>query len=362
MHKNFDQYYKEYLAKYNQEVSPKTVDKKEKINLNQYFLFSIFITSIIGIALLINYNLHNDFNSKQINNLYSEKYINEEIHFKNIDSIDLDLDNLKEKVALEKNKVIINNNQIDRITSDSIIKMSQNTINKSINNDNINLNSLDWKKNFSEKKIQFIETLLPLIAFQNQKILVERKRLIMLRDYINEQKTLKKNDIIYLNNLAKQYSKNINEKHKIDLINELLISVDVIPNSIVLAQAANESGWGTSRFAKEYNALFGQYTYDEKNGVVPIEREIGKKHLIRYFSSVDKSVESYFININTHHAYKKFRKIRSQMTSNKINIKLLTQALDVYAEDESYVKTINAIIDSNNFIQFDFENYSFTRS
>ena len=74
MHKNFDQYYKEYLTKYNQEVSSKKIDKKKKIHLSQYFLFSIFITSIIGISLLINYNLHTDFNSKQINNLYSELF------------------------------------------------------------------------------------------------------------------------------------------------------------------------------------------------------------------------------------------------------------------------------------------------
>ena len=128
-----------------------------------------------------------------------------------------------------------------------------------------------------------------------------------------------------------------------------------------MAQAANESGWGTSRFAREYNALFGQYTYDERKGVIPSKREEGKKHLIKNFSSIDKSVESYFRNINTHYAYENFRNIRNQMNNN-FNIKMLTKTLDVYAEDKFYVNTINSIIDSNNLIQFDSINHIFTSS
>ena len=100
--------------------------------------------------------------------------------------------------------------------------------------------------------------------------------LFKMADYLKDMKTLKKDDILYLNNLAKKYKINTKNIHKIDLVNELLHSVDIIPNSIVLAQAANESGWGTSRFAKEYNALFGQYTYDENNGVIPFDRDEGK--------------------------------------------------------------------------------------
>ena len=124
-----------------------------------------------------------------------------------------------------------------------------------------------------------------------------------------------------------------------------------------MAQAANESGWGTSRFAREYNALFGQYTYDENKGIVPFEREDGKKHWIKNFTSINKSVESYFQNINSHYAYKNFRKLRSQIRdlNNDFNIKILTNALDVYAEDESYVETINLIIDSNKLNQFDLD-------
>ena len=110
--------------------------------------------------------------------------------------------------------------------------------------------------------------------------------------------------------ISKKYVIAIENKHKVDLIDELLRQVNTIPNSIVLAQAVNESGWGSSRFATESNALFGEYTYDTKNGIIPERRDKGKKHLIKNFSSIDKSVESYFKNINTHNAYKNFRLIR----------------------------------------------------
>jgi len=230
----------------------------------------------------------------------------------------------------------------------------------------LDLASLEWKKKYSNKKINFIETLLPIIAYENKKILIERKKLIEIKDFININNTLKTDDINFLKNTAKKYLVDNNNKHKIDLIDELLNSVNIIPNSIVLAQAANESGWGSSRFAKEHNALFGQYTYDEENGVIPNKREEGKKHLIKNFSSIDKSVESYFININTHHAYKNFRYVRNQIYNKNLNIniavKALTEALNNYAEDKSYIKIINSIIDTNNLTQFDLVNLSFTSS
>ena len=131
--------------------------------------------------------------------------------------------------------------------------------------------------------------------------------------------------------------------------------MDVIPNSIVLAQAAIESGWGQSRFAKEYNALFGEYTYDQNEGVVPLNRDFGEKHLIKSFSSFNNSVSSYFININSHNAYKDFRAVREIMRSknNFSELSLLINKLDSYAEDNNYVSTLKAVIKKNNFSKFD---------
>jgi Bax protein len=246
----------------------------------------------------------------------------------------------------------------------TIIFVPETIINDTKKSNPLQVASLNWKNNFTKQKIKFIETLLPLISYQNQKIIVERARLFEIYDYLDLQKTLPKDDIVLLENMAKKYLINSKNKHKIDLVKELLQSVDIIPNSIVLAQAANESGWGSSRFAKEHNALFGQYTYDEKNGVVPLNRDEGEHYLIRYFSSIDKSIESYFKNINTHYAYEKFRQIRSEMNKNNLglNVKLLTQHLDAYAKDEFYVETINSIIETNNFIQFDLTNQYFVNS
>ena len=140
--------------------------------------------------------------------------------------------------------------------------------------------------------------------------------------------------------------------------------VDIIPSSIVLAQAANESGWGTSRFATEFNALFGEYTYNYSDGVVPLLREEGEKHLVKAFDSVDKSVQSYFINLNSHHAYRDFRKVRKIMRekNNFNNVNLLVQQLDSYAADKNYIKTINSIIDANKLNKFDMFIYSINNS
>ena len=373
-------------------------------------------------------NIYKDFDpsseSKIINSLYSQKIIDGEYSQKIIDGDFLTnpkmLNNIEKKLASKKTKTVIYviGNQVQLIGQErrngfiaefksarpnseifevptkwnsteaqegvevilysrSDVKMIANGWNRgtiisvpeTIISDTKKLNplqvaSLNWKNNFTKKKIKFIETLLPLISYQNQKIIVERKRLFEIYDYLDVQKTLHKGDIIFLKNIAKKYLINSKNKHKIDLVEELLQLVDIIPNSIVLAQAANESGWGSSRFAKEHNALFGQYTYDEKNGVVPLRRDKDERYLIRYFSSIDKSVESYFKNINTHYAYEKFRQIRSEMNKNNLglNIKLLTQQLDVYAKDEFYVETINSIIETNNLMQFDLTNQYFVNS
>ena len=217
--------------------------------------------------------------------------------------------------------------------------------------------SSDWQNQFSNKKATFIKKLLPLVAYENQKIIRERKKLFDIKKYLELKKTLIDNDILYLKNMSKKYKLNLENKHKIDLVNELLIKVDIIPNSIVLAQAINESAWGTSRFAREYNALFGQYTYDVNNGIVPNKRDEGKKHLIRNFSSFNKSIESYFMNINSHYAYEDFRIKRNQIKKKDIeyNYKELTGTLTIYAEDKDYVKTLNSIISSNNLNQFDYK-------
>ena len=346
MYKNFEEYQKRYFEKYYKQVSKIETNKKYSFSLfAKQFSFLSFVLVFSYFVLFYDANVNSKYNSEEVNMMYSQKFIdNDDIYY---NSIHLN------KISLPK-----------KIKIDPYLSSENHKINLSSLNATLPKNSLplDWQKSFSLKKVEFIETLLPLIAYQNQQILVERERLFKIQNYLLDNKTLNQNDLEYLSAIADKYLIETNNKHKIDIVDKLLLSVNIIPTSIVLAQAATESGWGTSRFAKEYNALFGQYTYNEKKGVIPFEREIGKKHLIRHFSSLDKSVESYFKNINTHYAYEKFRSIRNAMHEDNLDIKLLTKALDVYAEDKSYVDTINSIIDSNEFTQFDLRSYIFTSS
>ena len=346
MYKNFEEYQKRYFEKYYKQVSKIETNKKYPFSLfAKQFSFLSFVLVFSYFVLFYDANVNSKYNSEEVNMMYSQKFIdNDDIYY---NSIHLN------KISLPK-----------KIKIDPYLSSENHKINLSSLNATLPKNSLplDWQKSFSLKKVEFIETLLPLIAYQNQQILVERERLFKIQNYLLDNKTLNQKDLEYLSAIADKYLIETNNKHKIDIVDKLLLSVNIIPTSIVLAQAATESGWGTSRFAKEYNALFGQYTYNEKKGVIPYEREIGKKHLIKHFSSLDKSVESYFKNINTHYAYEKFRSIRNAMHEDNLDIKLLTKALDVYAEDKSYVDTINSIIDTNEFTQFDLRSYIFTSS
>ena len=346
MYKNFEEYQKRYFEKYYKQVSKIETNKKYPFSLfAKQFSFLSFVLVFSYFVLFYDANVNSKYNSEEVNMMYSQKFIdNDDIYY---NCINLNKMSLPKKI------------KIDPYLSSENHKINLSSLNATLPKNSL---PLDWQKSFSLKKVEFIETLLPLIAYQNQQILVERERLFKIQNYLLDNKTLNQNDLEYLSAIADKYLIETNNKHKIDIVDKLLLSVNTIPTSIVLAQAATESGWGTSRFAKEYNALFGQYTYNEKKGVIPYEREIGKKHLIKHFSSLDKSVESYFKNINTHYAYEKFRSIRNAMHEDNLDIKLLTQTLDVYAEDKSYVDTINSIIDTNEFTQFDLRSYIFTSS
>ena len=227
--------------------------------------------------------------------------------------------------------------------------------NNSLSNKLTSFKKINLSSNINERKKDFINIVLPIIVDQNRKIIVLRQRLIDTKNYLIQNKTLSQTDQVFIKNLATKYSVTAKNRHKIDIINDLLIYIDIIPNSIVLAQAANESGWGSSRFATEFNALFGEYTYDINNGIIPARREEGKKHLVKYFKTIDKSVESYFININTHFAYDKFRILRkiTRDKNNSFNVNLLVDKLDAYAEDDEYVDTIISIIHDNKLTQYD---------
>ncbi|OUW95168.1 MAG: hypothetical protein CBD97_03185 [Pelagibacteraceae bacterium TMED237] len=249
------------------------------------------------------------------------------------------------------------------LTSKLFVKIKLKPINPKIVSEikkNLDLNSFTnlSDSDFDDLKLSkrnFVKTVLPIIINENQNILITRNFIYDLRKKLQTFKTLNNNEVRKLNNIAEKFNIKYLNKHKLDLVDEILDNVDVIPNSIALAQAAIESGWGKSRFAQEYNALFGEYTYDQNRGVVPLEREFGHKHLIKSFASYDNSVSSYFRNINSHNAYKDFRAVRNimRLKNNFSDINLLVNNLHSYAKDENYVKTLKAVIQKNNFDKFD---------
>ncbi|MDC1054271.1 glucosaminidase domain-containing protein [Alphaproteobacteria bacterium] len=282
------------------------------------------------------------YDSYTVNRLYSQKKILDEKF--NTNKLNKFLVSLKKKPL-----------------NPSVFKLINKETELKIVNQNINDINLDF---LSQSKKDFVKTLLPLISYQNQNILLERSKLEELKASLIDHNTLTNTDLKFLNKISQKYRIKTADKHKYDLVNELLNRVDIIPNSIVLAQAANESGWGSSRFAREFNALFGEYTYNYSDGVVPLLREEGEKHLVKTFTSVDKSVQSYFNNLNSHYAYEDFREVREMMRekNNFSNIKLLVEELDSYAADINYITTINAIIDANKLDQFDVFSYSVNNS
>jgi len=198
----------------------------------------------------------------------------------------------------------------------------------------------------TKKKNLFIKIVLPLILEENNRIKLDRKKLfIILNKNINT--TAEKR---WINSKFKQYG-----VLKRDL-STLKIRMDEVPISLTIAQAAKETGWGTSRFAIEGNALFGQWTWSGE-GIKPAEvNQKSKTHKVMKFKVLKASVRAYQRNLNTHSGYKKFRAARAEMRDNgeQLDSLILADYLDKYAETgKEYIKVIKQIIKQNTLQDFD---------
>tara|TARA_Y100000590_G_scaffold422552_1_gene527402 strand:- start:6 stop:860 length:855 start_codon:yes stop_codon:yes gene_type:complete len=211
------------------------------------------------------------------------------------------------------------------------------------------------KKNISisEKKSNFIKSLYPVIKGSNNSILEQRKIVF------NIEKKIKNNN---LNVLEAAILKKLFKEYKIknNDISELKKRIDIVPISLAIAQAAIESGWGTSRFALEGNAYYGQKIIGkEVNGISPSEIS-NPKIKVRVFDNLNDSVDAYIKNLNTHFAYKNFRKSRVQLRSlgKKLQGIDLVNELNKYSEKgHEYVLSVKKIIEENNLEKFDFVEY-----
>ena len=197
----------------------------------------------------------------------------------------------------------------------------------------------------TERKAIFFKTVLPLILQVNDEIWADRQRLRDLDPRATNGRYLPAVDRLWLIVLAERY------KVKRDNLKELLKRVDIMPTSMALAQAAEESGWGTSRFSREGNAIFGEWTFSDSEGLVPLKHESGKTHKVRAFRSLLDSVRSYARNLNTHRAYRKLRTLRQKMRGDGTPIRgrQLIETLTSYSErGEDYVRDLRAIMSINN--------------
>jgi Bax protein len=193
------------------------------------------------------------------------------------------------------------------------------------------------------RKKLFVQALLPQILLVNELVLASRTRLLRLKDDI-EANSLSRRDREWLEELKRRY------RVKSDDFAELIARVDTVPVALALAQAAIESGWGTSRFAREGNAMFGQWTWGRRGGLVPEKRDAGATHSIQAFGQIADSVFSYVRNLNTHPAYAGFRKVRAAIrrAGGTLDSITLSTTLDRYSQrGQAYVDDVRGIIRRN---------------
>ncbi|MBT4889169.1 MAG: hypothetical protein HON65_06410 [Rhodospirillales bacterium] len=201
----------------------------------------------------------------------------------------------------------------------------------------------------AQRKALFFKSVLPLVLQANEKILAQRSRLERINGEILQSVKPPAADRLWLAMMSDRY------KVERDDISALMHKVDVVPPSLALAQAAKESGWGMSRFAREGNALFGQWTFDKGN-LVPDGRDEDKQHMIKSFETLQDSVNAYVFNLNTHRAYREYRALRANLRNkNKpLDGRVLAGELHRYSElGVEYVNAIRTMISYNKLNRLD---------
>ena len=336
------------------------VKKKKKIkiqksgldNLSRTFLSSLIIISIFFIApLAINLTKEKMILSKDYEN-------NSKNNLKKL------LENKTTKLDEQLNKKFLYEDVLtfDEQPSDAIL-LSAATIEELFKSTNYNLKDVRENKlvkpinldllpkeigkieNTKKRKELFIQIILPLVIDENNSIKLDRIKLFSILNKSKNTKTEQE----WLNIKFKQYGV-VNKD-----LSTLKIRMDEVPVSMAIAQAAKETGWGTSRFAQEGNALFGQWTWSGE-GIKPADAEDDSTHKVMRFKVLQASVKAYQRNLNTHSSYKDFRSARAELRDEgkELDSMILTEYLDKYAETgKEYVKILQQIIRQNDLKDFD---------
>ena len=331
----------------------KILDQRSLKPFYKIFLSSLLIISFFYLMpTVINYSKNKTFvfenNSKQIlaytlnndgNSLENddEAYLDENDLLKDIFSLnDLETDTVRLNASTIKQLFEDTNYSLQDVREKKLVKPVALTLLPA---------EIKMIENTKQRKDFFIQIVLPLILKENNNIRLDRKRLFSIINKSNNTKLEKK----WLDKKYKQYGVPSKE------LSILKIRMDEIPVSLAIAQAAKETGWGTSRFAQEGNALFGQWTWSGE-GLKPKDADKSKGHKVMKFNVLQASVRAYQRNLNTHSSYKNLRKARAELRDKGLPLDslLLVKFLNQYAETgEKYVDVLQKIIKQNNLKDFD---------
>ena len=341
-------------------LSKKIFDLKKKRNLKENNLGSLtrtFLSSLIIMVIFFSIPIVLDF--KKERKLLSKNYENNSKNeFKKT------LNGQTQKIDNNLNKKFLYEDilQFDNLPNDSV-RLSAAIIEQLFRDTDYNLKDVRTKKlvkpvsltllphemkmieNTKKRKDLFIQIILPLIIEENDNIKMDRIKLFSILNKNKNTKIEKK----WLVSKFKQYGV-VNKD-----LSTLKVRMDEIPVSMAIAQAAKETGWGTSRFAQEGNALFGQWTWSGE-GIKPAGADGDSKHKVMKFKILQASVKAYQRNLNTHSSYKEFRSVRAQFRDEKreLDSLILSEYLDKYAETgKEYVKILQQIIRQNKLTDFD---------
>ena len=331
----------------------KVLDQRSLKPFYKIFLSSLLIISFFYLMpIAINYSKNKTFvfenNSKQIlaytlnndgKNLETDDgaYLDENDLLKDIFSLnDLETDTVRLNASTIKQLFEDTNYSLKDVREKKLVKPVALTLLPA---------EIRMIENTKQRKDFFIQIVLPLILKENNNIRLDRKRLFSIINKNNNTKLEKK----WLEKKYKQYGIPTKE------LSILKIRMDEIPVSLAIAQAAKETGWGTSRFAQEGNALFGQWTWSGE-GLKPKDADKSKGHKVMKFNVLQASVRAYQRNLNTHSSYKNLRKARAELRDKGLPLDslLLVKFLNQYAETgEKYVDVLQKIIKQNNLKDFD---------
>ena len=321
--------------------------------ISRIILSSFLIVSFFYITPIIINFADKNFNNKEFTN-NSKKILAYTLNSKNQES--KDNENLKEEELLfdifslndlETDSVRLSAATIKQLFEDTNYSLKDVRKNKLVKPVALTLLPQEIKmiENTKKRKEFFIQIVLPLIVKENNNIRIDRKTLFRVINKSNNSVAEKQ----WLEKKYKQYGVKSGD------LSSLKVRMDEIPVSLAIAQAAKETGWGTSRFAQEGNALFGQWTWSGE-GLKPKDADADKGHKVMKFNVLQASVRAYQRNLNTHRTYREFRKARAELRDlNKpLDSMELSKYLNKYAETgNQYVEVLQKIIKQNNLKDFD---------